>query len=100
MSQAEQFPLRTAALSFAPIEDNLHWAKGDHHNYLINPPSGGVPSRERGRPGPNDAYLLHTRPGNQDDSVGQRPAIWEFHSAHPSMEAAQAAAERHNTGSL
>lgn len=100
LSQSEQFPLRTASLQFAPMEDNLHWAKGDHHNYLINPPAEGVSNRLKNRPGPADAFLLHTKPqlpvGEHGNPQGN--PVWEFHSAHPSMESAQAAAERHNGG--
>lgn len=98
LSQREQYPHRMAALNFNHIEDNLYWAKGDHHNYLINPPANGVSNRTRNRPGPDDAFLLHTRPTNTDDSLGQRPRIWDYHSAHPSMEEAQAAAEQHHAG--
>jgi hypothetical protein len=66
-------------------------ASGNTHKYLIAPPQAD-PASQRLRPGPRDAYLLHTR---THDHAG----AWGYHSQHPSLESAAAAAERHNTES-
>jgi hypothetical protein len=89
LKQAEQY--QTPRSLDWKSDMGANFADGNTHKYLIDPPQAH-PASQRLRPGPRDAYLLHT---NTHDLAG----AWKYHSPHPSLESAAAAAERHNAES-